>query len=189
MRVTFVTSNENKYREVQQVLRSFEISVDWRRRALPEPQAESLKEVVRAKLGNVPRQRGPVLVEDSGLFLTGLRGFPGVYARYAFERIGLPGILRLLKGKRRTAVFRTVAGLRYGRSQWFLEGRSSGSIAPAPRGSHGFGYDPVFIPSGSDRTYAQMPREEKNRTSHRARAIRAVGRTLTEARSSETRFG
>jgi XTP/dITP diphosphohydrolase len=186
MRVTFVTSNPNKYREVRRILRPFGISVDWRRLELPEPQADSLAEVVRAKLEHVPRRRGVVLVEDSGLFIEGLGGFPGVYARYVYETIGLPGVLRLLKGKGRSAVFRTVAGVRHGRSVWLIEGRSPGSIALTPRGSNGFGYDPVFVPTGSDRTYAQMPAVEKNRTSHRARAMRGVGRKLAKTQTRRT---
>ena len=149
MRVTFVTSNAHKYREIRETLRPFGIEVDWLRQELPEPQADDLREVVRAKLKQVPKRPNPVLVEDSGVFLSGLSGFPGVYSKNVYDTIGLDGILRLLRGKRRSAVFRTVAGVRVGARSWIVEGRVNGTIAVRPRGSHGFGYDPVFVPSGS----------------------------------------
>lgn len=182
MRVTFVTSNPHKFWEIRAILRPFGIDVAWRRQSLPEPQAQGLRDVVRMKLEHVPPQAGPVLVEDSGVFLRGLNGFPGVYSRYVYDTIGLDGVLRLLSGRSRAATFRTVAGLRIGRTVSFSEGRSPGSVARAPRGAHGFGYDPIFIPMGSRRTYAEMATEEKNRTSHRALAMRALARTLNSRR-------
>jgi XTP/dITP diphosphohydrolase len=178
MRVTFVTTNSHKVREIQGILRPFGISVRWRRKALPEPQAETLGEVVRSKLEAVPTSWDPALVEDSGLFLDGLAGFPGVYSRYVYDTIGLEGILRLLRGRPRGAVFRTVAGVRIRGRPMLVEGVVPGSIARVRRGRGGFGYDPIFVPEGSRQTYAEMGRAEKGETSHRARAFRALAARL-----------
>ena len=180
MRVTFVTSNPHKYREVREILAPFGIEAVRHSLALPEPQARSLRSVVREKIAHVPRRLDPVLVEDSGIFVSALEGFPGVYSRYAFETIGLTGILRMLRGRPREATFRTAAGLRENGRLWLTEGASHGTIALRPRGSRGFGYDPIFVPEGGRRTYAEMTSEEKSESSHRARAVRSVGRHLAK---------
>jgi XTP/dITP diphosphohydrolase len=178
MDVRFVSSNRDKFREVAEVLRPLGFSVRWIRRVLPEPQADRLEPVVRSKLAALPRDGRTYLVEDSGLFLEGLGGFPGVYSAYVYRTIGLEGILRLLKGRPRGATFRTVAGVRQGGSLWWVAGTSTGRVAPEVRGKGGFGYDPIFVPSGERRTFAELPLAEKNRQSHRGRAMRRVGARL-----------
>jgi XTP/dITP diphosphohydrolase len=181
--VTLVTSNPEKFREIRQIVRSYGISLHALARTLPEPQADSLEAVVAAKLEAVRDLPGWVAVEDSGIELNALHGFPGVYSAYAYRTIGLEGILRLLRGRSRTATFRTVAGLRRGARHWTFEGSVSGRIVPTLRGAGGFGYDPLFIPAGGDRTFAELPRAAKNRISHRSRAFTALGahvRSLTE---------
>jgi XTP/dITP diphosphohydrolase len=181
MDVRFVSSNPDKFREVAEILRPFGLRARWTRRVLPEPQADRLEPVVRAKLEAIPRDGRTYLVEDSGLFLEGLGGFPGVYSAYIYQTIGLPGVLRLMKGRSRAAVFRTVAGVREGEKVWWVGGITNGSIAPAVRGKGGFGYDPIFIPAGERRTFAEMTLEEKNRHSHRGKAIRRAGARLARA--------
>lgn len=176
--VTFVSTNEGKVREVRAVLAEHGITVRWRRRELPEPQADTLEEVVRAKLSALGPSRGLFLVEDSGLFVRALGGFPGVYSAYVLRTIGLEGLLRLVTGRDRAAIFRTVAGVRDGRRSWTVSGASYGELTTARKGVGGFGYDPVFRPRGSRRTFAEMTIEEKNRQSHRARALRRVARRL-----------
>ncbi|HEY6239033.1 MAG TPA: non-canonical purine NTP pyrophosphatase [Thermoplasmata archaeon] len=178
MVVRFVSSNPAKFREVRAGLREHGIRVVWTRRALPELQADRLEDVVRGKLAALRPSSHPVLVEDSGLFLEGLDGFPGVYSAYAYRTIGLGGILRLLRGRSRRAVFRTVAGVAAGDQRWLTRGESRGTIAPRPRGNGGFGYDPIFIPTGFRTTFAEMTLREKNALSHRGQAIGAVGARL-----------
>jgi XTP/dITP diphosphohydrolase len=178
----FVTSNPHKLAEVRAIVEPFGLGVRWRHADLPEPQADRLETVVQAKLAAAPPDRLPLLVEDSGLFLDGLRGFPGVYSKYVYASIGLPGILRLLEGRPRRAVFRTVAGLRHGTRVRFFVGETRGSIARSQRGRNGFGYDPIFVPSGSRSTFAELPPEVKNRLSHRGRAIRSAARAIVTGR-------
>jgi XTP/dITP diphosphohydrolase len=181
MRIVFATSSVDKLGEARAILGPLGLQVDWRRGGLPEIQADTLKEVVAAKLASVPRTRPPVLVEDSGLFVAALDGFPGVYSRYALDTIGLEGVLRLLRGRARKARFATVAGIRWRGRSWFSEGSVAGTIASAPRGHGGFGYDPIFIPAGERRTFAELGAKGKNAYSHRGRALRAVVKPLLAA--------
>ena len=175
---TFVTSNPDKVVEVRRVFREFDIRVRWSRQALPEPQSDRLQDVVEAKLATAALPGRAVVVEDSGLFLDDVGGFPGVYSRYVYDTVGLDGILKLLRGKPRRATFRTVAGFRRGRATLIAVGTVQGTIAPRRKGHNGFGYDPIFIPRGSPRTFAEMEGPEKDRYSHRGRAIRALARKI-----------
>jgi XTP/dITP diphosphohydrolase len=180
--VTFVSSNPGKWPEVRDVLASYGVTSRWQRRTLPEPQAETLAEVVRSKLeaaGAGPSYR---LIEDSGLFIPSLGGFPGVYSAHFLKIWGFGPIFELLRHRDRTAYFQAVAGLRHGSKRWTFTGEVHGRIAARPSGTNGFGYDPIFVPTGWRRTFADGPIEEKNRISHRARAIQKVGEFLSHER-------
>jgi XTP/dITP diphosphohydrolase len=180
--VTFVSSNPGKWPEVRAVLAEEGVSSRWRRRTLPEVQAETLEEVAESKLAAVRDLPGYVLVEDSGLFIPSLAGFPGVYSAHFLKVWGFGPMLELLRRRDRHAYFRAVAGLRRGRKVWTFAGEVHGTIARRPAGSHGFGYDPIFVPTGWKRTFAEVPAEEKNAISHRARAVRKVGRFVDRSR-------
>jgi len=175
---TFVSTNPGKFREVRDLLAAYGVRVRWSRRVLPEPQAETLEEVVAAKLSAVRDLRGNVLVEDSGLFISSLHGFPGVYSAHFLKTWRFGPILELLEHRGRRACFRTVAGLRRGGRRRMFVGEVWGTIARRPAGRNGFGYDPIFVPDGWDRTFAEARLSEKNTVSHRARAFRKVGRAL-----------
>ncbi|HMP90752.1 MAG TPA: XTP/dITP diphosphatase [Kiritimatiellia bacterium] len=134
-----------------------------------------------------------VLADDTGLEVDALNGAPGVYsARFAGEPVNYAAnnekLLRALEGNsNRRARFRCVIALATeDGSLHTVEGRCEGVIASAPRGEKGFGYDPLFIPDGDSRTFAEMSAEEKNRISHRAHALNAAAklfRQLLEARA------
>lgn len=176
--LTFVSTNPGKFREVRGLLAPFGVRVRWRCRTLPEPQADTLEEVVAAKLAAVRDIPGYVLVEDSGLFIPSLNGFPGVYSAHFLKTWKFGPLLELLKHRDRSAYFRTVAGLQRGRRRWTFVGEVAGSIASRPKGENGFGYDPIFVPRGDRRTFAELPTAEKNALSHRARAVVQVGQML-----------
>jgi XTP/dITP diphosphohydrolase len=176
--VTFVSSNAGKLREVRGILRPYGVQVRWSRRVLPEPQVERLSQVVEAKLDAVRDLRGFVLVEDSGLFVPSLGGFPGVYSAHFLKLWKFGPLFELLEHRDRRAYFQTVAGLQKGRRRWMFVGEVRGWIATRAAGKNGFGYDPIFIPRGWDRTFAQLSPTTKNEISHRARAIQKVGRAL-----------
>ena len=135
--------------------------------------------MARAKAAAVRGVRGYVLVEDAGLFIRSLAGFPGVYSAHFLKAWGFGPILELLRRRERYAEFRSVAALRRGTSIRTFGGAVRGSIARAPAGTLGFGYDPIFVPRGWVQTFAQLPPETKNALSHRGRSMRAVGRYLS----------
>jgi XTP/dITP diphosphohydrolase len=175
--VTLITTNSHKARETREILAPYGVRVRWSRQKLPEPQADRLEDVVQAKL-SAARGKGWLLVEDSGIFLKGLGGFPGVYSDYVHRTLGLAGVLRLLEGRARAAEFITVAGLKRGARRRLFRGRTTGQVALAPKGNSGFGYDPIFVPNGRRRTFAETGPAGKNALSHRGRAMRAVARFL-----------
>lgn len=187
MDVRLVTSNLGKFREVREILDGYGVQVRRVDRRFVEPQSDSLEVVVRAKLDAIPPDSGVYLVDDSGLFIPALGGFPGVYSAHILRIWGYRALPPLLARRSRTAVFRTVAGVRVGRKVVLFTGETSGTIVARPRGRGGFGYDPIFQPRGSRRTYAEMTLEEKNRTSHRAKAFRQVGSFLHSRASSRAR--
>ncbi len=177
--LVFCTSNRGKYEEAQSFLGARGFSVRWERRALVEPQASTLESVVLAKLGQVTTPPGGFsLVEDSGLFIASLGGFPGVYSAYVLKTLGLKGVLRAVRGQERSASFVAVFGLKGPGGVRLCRGEVRGGIALTPRGKGGFGFDPIFIPVGGSDTFAQMDHERKSRLSHRARALRGLVREL-----------
>src|ERR1700686_2866316 len=137
MDVSLVTTNEGKVRETREVLAPYGVHLTWRRREFREPQADGLDEVVRSKLEQVKGLRGYVLVEDSGLFIPSLGGFPGVYSAYIYRIWGFAPILDLLRTRPRKATFRTVAGLRRGTRSWLFVGECDGEVVGKASGEAG----------------------------------------------------
>ncbi len=125
-------------------------------------------------------KRVDCIADDSGLQVEFLDGEPGVHsARYAGEekdpRKNIELLLKKLEGvSARKASFITVIALVLGTEQYLFEGRVDGHITEIPRGDQGFGYDPVFIPEGHTRTFAEMGPSEKNAISHRAKAVKKL---------------
>ena len=171
----FATGNFHKYIEISEILSDYGIEVELSTVPKIEIQSESLEEIARKAVESVEVE-GPVFVEDAGLFVEALNGFPGPYSSYVYSTIGCRGLLKLMEGvEDRRAHFKSVIALRLPRGEILLfKGVVEGEIAEEPRGTGGFGFDPIFIPSGYDRTFAEMDRAEKNRISHRGRATRAM---------------
>jgi XTP/dITP diphosphohydrolase len=125
--------------------------------------------------------------EDTGLEVTALNGAPGVKsARYAGEgrnfTDNINKLLQNMQGKTdRSARFRTVVSLIWNNEAYFFEGICEGQIIDAPRGEQGFGYDPVFVPAGSNETFAEMSLKEKNVFSHRRKATDKLVEFLRES--------
>ena len=175
MELGLVTSNAGKVHELAAVLEPLGHAVTQREFGYPEVQAPTLEAVVEFGLEwlaqNHPGEA--LLIDDAGLFVDALGGFPGVYSRHAWDTIGPAGVLALLgNGEERSAEFRCVLGLLLpdGGHQLF-HGSCRGRVTRAPRGDGGFGYDPIFIPKGDERTFAELPLAEKNGISHRGRAL------------------
>ena len=147
---------------------------------IPE-EAETLEENAMFKARFVHERTGMnVFADDTGLEVSALGGAPGVYsARYAGEAKSFDdNIDKLLRemgsASERSARFRTVIALILDGKEYLFEGIVEGEIIRERRGTGGFGYDPVFIASGYDRTFAEIPLEEKNSISHRARAMKQL---------------
>jgi XTP/dITP diphosphohydrolase len=182
-RAIFVTTNEHKRREVQQILG---VALEGADLDLPEIQAIDPAEVAAEKARAARKALGdtdlPVLVEDSGLMVDAWGGFPGALTKWVMQSVGNEGLLRMLdSGEDRSARAVCVVALAEadGRVRMF-RGEVGGTVAESPRGEGGFGYDPVFVPEWSSMTYAEMG-DGKNMDSHRARAFRAVKEWLERA--------
>jgi XTP/dITP diphosphohydrolase len=171
LQVTFASTNQNKYLEVQSILSSHRIAVDFAQVELVEIQSDSLEEIAKEKAKSAFAQiKKPVIVEDDGLFIDALNGFPGQYSSHAFKTIGNDGILKLLAGSaNRSASFRSLIAFYDGKNLSISEGRVDGRISDAIT-EGGWGYDPIFIPAGTSLTFAQL-KEKKNEYSHRKRAL------------------
>lgn len=178
--IQIVTSNPGKAREIGAMLRRARFGYRRVDRSCPEIQADSLEEVVRYGLDYLTdRLREPFLIDDSGLFIEALRGFPGVYSAYAYRTLGNRGILKMMDGvEDRRAAFRCVIGLSMGGRRRLFTGECRGAVGTVERGNGGFGFDPVFVPDGMRRTFAEMAVDDKNPISHRGRAVEAVVRCL-----------
>jgi XTP/dITP diphosphohydrolase len=192
------TRNPHKTRELQQILGSEFTVADLRAHSEISEITEtgtSFEENAKLKSLAVSRKlAGLVIADDSGLEVDALRGAPGIYsARYAGTNTTNKGrIDKLLEElgrvdptkKQRGARFRCVLAVaRDGEVLGIFEGIVEGQIADRPRGSHGFGYDPIFVPNGFKQTFGQLRPAEKNQLSHRARALEKL-RAFLKSRAS-----
>jgi len=180
MKLIFATNNQHKVEEIQSAighilevisLKAAGIDVD-----IPEPH-HTLEENAQEKSRFIHRLTGGnCFSEDTGLETDALNGEPGVKsARYAGEQKDFDANIEKLLGRlgttsNRSARFRTVISLIVEDKEYLFEGICEGEIIREKRGNRGFGYDPVFLPHGSTRTFAEMTLEEKNRFSHRKKA-------------------
>jgi XTP/dITP diphosphohydrolase len=177
--VFFATGNIDKFNEARSILSPFGITIALLRMKGDEIQSDSLEEVARSAAVNAFRRtRLPIFVEDAGLFIDALSGFPGTYAAYIYRTIHNSGILKLMENaKGRQAKFQSVITYI---DETLCEpicfvGESKGEITQTERkqqGKSAFGFDPIFQPFGSRKTFAEMTIEEKNGFSHRALAMR-----------------
>jgi len=177
--IFFATNNINKFNEAREVLGKYRIATAMLRVKAEEIQSDSLEEIAKASVLEAFRKcRLPLIVEDAGLFIEELNGFPGPYAAYVYKTIGNKGLLRLMENaEERKATFRSA--IAYYSSELTMpmcfRGEVVGEITKKEkkRNQSGFGFDPIFKPVHSNRTFAEMGVAEKNRCSHRANALRA----------------
>jgi XTP/dITP diphosphohydrolase len=181
--IFFATNNVNKFNEARRVLAEHNIAVGMLRVKSLEIQSESLEEIAEASVIDAfEKCRLPIIVEDAGLFVDVLNGFPGPYAAYVYRTIGNQGLLKFMENVRtRKAFFKSAIA-------YFSEdlkspkcfcGQVEGEIATEEkRGSDnsGFGFDPIFKPTRASKTFAEMSIDQKNAFSHRAKAFRAFAK-------------
>lgn len=173
--VWFVSSNRHKYDEALPVLRGLGVRVEYERARLQEVQSDELAVIARAKARDAYDRLGrPVIVEDDGLFIEALGGFPGAYSSYALRTIGIAGILKLLDGNGdMRATFSAAIAYDDGSESRAFEASVRGVISEVSRGEKSWGYDPVFVPDGQDKTFAEMGPDQKIGASHRTGALKA----------------
>jgi len=176
----FATHNRSKYLEAAKIVGSFGIHLKQLNVEKEEIQADNITAIAsHAATEATKSAHHNVVAEDAGFFVEALGGFPGPYSAYVFRTLGTRGILKLMRGERnRNASF--MAALAYcqsGRRLYCFNGVVRGVVSKVPKGTRGFGFDPIFIPlKGDGRTFAEMNIEEKNAISHRAKAFRQFSR-------------
>jgi XTP/dITP diphosphohydrolase len=173
----FVTTNFHKFSEARRVLAERGIVAAMVRIEAIEIQDDNLEKIAKASVRDaVKKSRLPVLVEDSGLFIEVLKGFPGPYSSHAYRSLGTKGILKLMKRiTERNAYFYSVVAFCSPEraSPKCFHGKVGGKITLKERGNQGFGFDPIFVTKDEvDKTFAEMTTTEKNKFSHRAQALR-----------------
>ncbi len=185
--VFFATGNINKFNEARSILGQHGVAVGMLRLKGDEVQSDSLQEIAEKSVLNAYKScRLPIFVEDAGLFIDALSGFPGPYAAYVYKTIHNDGVLRLMeKVRNRKANFQSVISFCDSENLKPLSfyGEAKGEITPSERreqGKSGFGFDPIFQPEGSSKTFAEMTISEKNGYSHRANAIRKFAEWYTQ---------
>ncbi len=176
--IRFVTGNEGKVREAREYLPAEVEQVDY---DYAEVQSDDLETIVRRGAREAYEELGAdrgVLVDDTGLFVEALSGFPGPYSAYVDDTLGIERVWELVDNEEnRKAAFRTVMAYCDGEGVETFEGAVRGRIV-APRGDGGFGYDPIFEYDGE--TFAEMSTEKKNAISHRGRALERFADWLAE---------
>jgi XTP/dITP diphosphohydrolase len=176
--IFFATNNINKFNEARKVLAEYKIAVGMLRVKTSEIQSESLEEIAKTSALEAFKSCNlPIIVEDAGLFIGTLNRFPGPYAAYAFKTIGNRGLLRLMENvENRKAEFQSA--IAYYSSEFkspiCFKGEAIGEIIEEERKGDrksSFGFDPIFKPANCNKTFAEMSLAEKNKHSHRAKAL------------------
>ena len=190
MKLIFATQNQNKLAEVKKLLQTgielFTPADFGLTEEIPET-GNTLEHNARQKARFIfEKLKMNCFADDTGLEVEALHGAPGVYsARYAGEEKNAEKnmdklLSELQNHENRNACFKTIIALIIDGTEYLFEGRIDGQISSAKKGNSGFGYDPVFIPQGYSKTFAEMSLEEKNKISHRAIAIRKLTEFLNQ---------
>jgi XTP/dITP diphosphohydrolase len=203
-KVWFMTGNRGKVAEAKHALQPLGFDVvqlQVEGVEISEPQADNLEEVARSKIEQaipyLPSPDDALLVEDAGLFVDALHGFPGVYSAYALKTIGFNGLLNLLQDTtQRTGSFHAVAALWLDGKIHLSRGICQGEIAIQASGNDGFGFDPVFIPhpiqyngitySTDGKTFADVDLTVKEKFSHRRKALDGLIQILNESKPASS---
>jgi non-canonical purine NTP pyrophosphatase (RdgB/HAM1 family) len=162
----FVTGSTNKVAEAERILR---FKLEHRQIDLPEIQAVDVEEVItyKAKYAYSVLDKKPVMIEDTGLYIEAWNGLPGALVKWFIEKIGDTGICEMMHSFTNKNAWARTAVATYDGELKIFSGEVRGRIADTPIGNEGFGWDRLFIPAGSDKTFGEMLPEEKDRYSMR----------------------
>ena len=170
--LSFATSNENKFQEAERILSNLGVQINFFKTTLEEIQSDNLSDIAQQKaIDAYNRIQKPVIIEDDGLFIESLNGFPGPYSSYAYDTIGNKGIMNLL-GNSEVRDAKFVSIIAYCDESFnpkLFESSIPGKISSTIENG-GWGYDPIFIPDGESKTYANV--SDKDKFSHRAASLK-----------------
>jgi XTP/dITP diphosphohydrolase len=175
-----VTSSRNKFLETKEIASRLGIELEQKPMDILESRG-TLEDIAKDKARKAYEATGqPVVCDDSGFFVDALKGFPAEFSAFALKRIGVPGIMKLMEGVAdRGAEFRCAACYHDGKEFLVRLGVVRGTVPPEVRGSRGFGFDPIFIPAGRTKTFAE-DYEYKGKVSHRRKAFQALFEELSK---------
>lgn len=175
MKLKVITSNPGKVIEYQEAFSHLGIEMEHLRLSYDEMQSSDLEEVVGKGIEEIKNMGvRDFIIDDSGLFVDCLKGFPGVWSAYAQKTIGNKGLLKLMEGVLdRGAEFRCCIGCSVNGEKIIVTGICRGEILHSEKGTGGFGFDPVFSHDGIV-SFAEIPTEVKNGMSHRGNALRLL---------------
>ncbi|MCQ2079173.1 MAG: RdgB/HAM1 family non-canonical purine NTP pyrophosphatase [archaeon] len=175
MKLNVVTHNPGKVKEFQSKFSEYDVTMVHVNREYDEIQTAYLEEVVDKGIKQLYAEGlRDFVIDDSGLFINALKGFPGVYSAYGQKTVGNKGILKLMEGvEDRSAQFKCCIGCMIGEERIIVTGVCPGFILHEERGDEGFGYDPIFTPNG-ELSFAEMGMADKNVISHRGIATRML---------------
>ena len=173
MDLCFVSSNLNKFREIEPILRQYGIVSQLIEMSIQEIQSESVQRIAEAK-SNYAFQHllRPVLIEDDGFYISSLNGFPGQYSSFVYKTLGNQGIMKLMLNKvNRRASFLSVIAYNDGHTLKMFSGKTQGMLSKVVDNG-GWGFDPIFLPKNTNKTYAELSRlSRKSFYSHRRKSI------------------
>jgi len=175
MNLTFITGNQNKVKEVQALIPS----ITQKKLDLPETQDTDSQIIIQEKINEAKKHHsGNFIIEDTGLYLDALNGFPGPLIKWLLKSIKADGISQLANKLQNTAVTaKCTVGLHIDNQDHFFVGECRGRLV-SPTGETSFGWDAIFLPDGYNETFAQMSLELKNSISHRRVAVEKLVKFL-----------
>ncbi len=180
--IIFITGNQHK---ADYLAKWLGMPIEHRKVDLDELQSLNLRTVVEHKvLHAYALVKQPVLVEDISLQFVGMGRLPGTLIKWFLEELGNEGLCKMANNLDSREVVATICyGLHDGQNMHFFEAHTEGTIAEQPRGNQGFGWNPIFIPKGSHKTYGEMTEEERQPFSHRAEAVAQLKTFLAQQNS------
>ncbi|HLC36717.1 MAG TPA: non-canonical purine NTP pyrophosphatase [archaeon] len=187
MEIIFATSNHGKALEAAKVLEKFNVKVKHKKMDIIELDLDSIEEISVEKAKSAFKKiKKPLIVEDTGVYLSAFPGFPGVVSKKVMKALRVKGFIKLLKGeKNRKMEFNTVFTFIWGKNKFkVFDSSIHGNVPFKPKGnSHKqLLYDSMFVPEGFSETFAEMTVEEKNKLSARGKALEKLGRWLKNER-------
>ncbi len=182
MELFMVTSNIHKFVETREFAKEYGIKLIQKNIDIQEIRG-TLEDIIMAKAKKAYEEiKTPVICDDSGFFIDSLNDFPGEFSRFVIEKIGNEGIIKLMENKEsKGAEFRCMACYFDGSNFKLSLGIVRGKVIDEIRGRFGFGYDPIFIPEGFTKTFAE-DFEIKMKTSHRKKAFTGLFKKISETK-------